>query len=102
MKALPWIVTGVGAATAIVGWGVIGSMANAQQSDDPDEQNAAHDKAVVADILGIAGCAIAAGGAVWGIVSLVKGGKEDEGGSSAKVVPYADQKQAGLSATFTF
>ncbi len=98
MKVLPWIVTGVGAGTAVIGWVVLGG-----QSKDTDSYNFEErkSKAAAADIVGIAGSAIAVGGVVWGVVTLVKGAKSGKE-SAAVVVPFADQNTAGLSATFTF
>ncbi len=82
LDVVPWVVAGVGGVTAIVGWGVIGSLAKGKQPTDPDAdpaaQDEAHDMAFIADILGGVGAAIAVGGAVWGIMRLTKKGGGDE------------------------
>ncbi len=85
LDVVPWAVAGVGGVTAIVGWGVIGAMAKGKQPADPEAdpaaQNDAHDMALIADILGGVGAAIAVGGTIWGIMRLTKkdGGDEEPG-----------------------
>ncbi len=85
LDVVPWAVAGLGGATAIVGWGVIGGIAKGKQpadsNADPAAQNDAHDMAFIADILGGVGAAIAVGGAIWGIMRLTKkkGGDEEPG-----------------------
>ncbi|MCK9462433.1 MAG: PEGA domain-containing protein [Proteobacteria bacterium] len=88
LDVVPWVVAGVGVVGVAVGWGVLGSLAkNAQPSDpdaDPAAQDDAHKKAVVADVVGIVGAVIAAAGATWGTIRIVKKNK----GESAE--PAAD------------
>jgi hypothetical protein len=85
MDVVPWAVAGLGGVTAIVGWGVIGGIAKGKQpadsNTDPAAQNDAHDMALVADILGGVGAAIAVGGVIWGVMRLTKkkGGDEEPG-----------------------
>ncbi len=112
MDVVPWVVAGVGGITAIVGWGVIGGMAKGKQpadsEADPAAQNDAHDMALIADILGGVGAAIAVGGAIWGIMRLTKkkgGGEkpgvEDEADVEVSVLPiFGDTNGVAASVRF--
>lgn len=94
MDILPWAVAGVGAAGAIVGWAVVGSLANANNDTD---------LALVADIIGFASSAVLIGGAVWGIVRIVKKKKgENLESPTAMVLPLVSPQAAGLGAVLTF
>ncbi|MCU0663542.1 MAG: tetratricopeptide repeat protein [Myxococcota bacterium] len=94
MDILPWVVAGVGGATAIVGWGVVGSLAKSNNDTG---------QALTADIIGIAGSAVLAGGAIWGIVHLVKKKKGERSETpTAMVVPILSPSTTGLGASFTF
>ena len=117
LDVVPWVVTGVGAIGAGVGWGVLGSMAkSAQPSEDlkdtdydqyKKKQDDAHTKAVVADVVGAVGAAIAVGGLVWGIMRITKkGGDEEEvpaeGEADVAVVPFFGGDSGGVVATVQF
>jgi hypothetical protein len=98
LDVVPWVIAGVGAAAAIVGLGVVGGMA--MGNDD-------HDQAVIADIIGWPGVALAVGGTIWGVIRLTS--KESDGepaadpaDASAMIVPLFDGKTAGLGAVITF
>jgi hypothetical protein len=97
MDWLPWTVAGVGAAAAITGLAVVGSIA--LSNDD-------HDMAVVADIVGWSGVAIAAGGVIWGVIHVTKKKKGEAKTPTAKtsliVVPIFNQDGAGVAASVTF
>jgi hypothetical protein len=94
---VPWVLTGVGGAAAIVGLGVLGGMA---LSDDN------HDQAVIADIVGWSGVGLFVAGAVWGIVHVTKkkkaGEKQVSLADGVVVVPLVDRRGAGVAASFTF
>jgi len=98
LDIVPWVVAGVGVVGVGVGWGVLGSLAKKAQPADPalepDKQDDAHKKALIADIVGGASAAIAVGGAVWGIVRIVK----KKGGESAE--PAATDPAAGAEVSF--
>ncbi len=106
LDIVPWVVAGVGGAMAIVGLGVIGGLAKGAEPSNPDEdptaQDDAHKKAVIADAIGWPGLAIAAGGAIWGIIRLTSKESSDSDGDSAAVIPFVDKDRAGVSASFTF
>lgn len=117
LDVVPWVVTGVGAVGAGVGWGVLGSMAkSAQPSEDlkdtdydqyKKKQDDAHTKAVVADVVGAVGAALAVGGLVWGIMRITKkGGDEEEvpqeGEADVAVVPFFGGDSGGVVATVQF
>ncbi|MCP4677787.1 MAG: PEGA domain-containing protein [Deltaproteobacteria bacterium] len=91
LDVVPWVIAGVGGAAAIVGLVVVGGMAAA--NDD-------HDQAVIADIIGWPGLALAAGGTIWGIVRITS--KESKGGSDVAIVPMIDKNRSGVAAAFTF
>lgn len=91
MDVVPWVVAGVGAATAIVGLGVLGGMAKSNED---------HDMAVLADAVGWPGVGLAAIGTVWGIVHVVK--KKKESKAAVSVLPALDPSGAGVAATVTF
>ncbi len=94
LDVVPWVVTGVGAATAVAGWAAFGIPAN----KDGDT-----DKARLADIVGFVGVGIAVGGAVWGIVRLVKKKKKSgESSVSMTVMPLAGDHTAGAAASISF
>ncbi len=91
LDVVPWVIAGVGGAMAIVGLGIVGGMAAA--NDD-------HDQAVIADIIGWPGVALAVGGSIWGIIRIK--GKESKDGSDVAIVPLIDKNRTGVAATFTF
>jgi hypothetical protein len=96
LDIVPWAIAGVGAVAAIVGLGVIGGMAMA--NDD-------HDQAVIADAIGWPGVALAAGGTAWGIYNLTAGADEepDTGDDAAvTVVPVVGDGVAGVAAAVQF
>jgi hypothetical protein len=94
LDIVPWAVAGVGGITAAVGWGVLGSQANSEGDTH---------KAMIADIVGGVGVAVAVGGAVWGIVRLIKK-KKGKGAdtSSVSAMPLVTADQAGMAASFSF
>lgn len=94
LDVVPWAIAGVGAVAAIVGLGIVGGMAMA--NDD-------HDQAVIADIIGWPGVALAAGGTAWGIYNLTAGADEEPGeGSEVAVVPMVGDTGAGVTAVVQF
>jgi tetratricopeptide (TPR) repeat protein len=98
MDWLPWTVAGVGGAMAITGLAVMGSIA--LSNDDQD-------LALVADIVGWSGVAIAAGGIIWGSIHLAKKKKKataetPDTKASFIVVPVVNQNGAGVAASVTF
>jgi len=94
LDVVPWVIAGVGAAAAVVGLGVVGGMALANDN---------HDQAVIADIIGWPGVALAAAGTIWGIVRLTSSEREvDPAEVSAMVVPLIGDRTAGLGAVVTF
>jgi hypothetical protein len=94
LDIVPWAVAGVGGITAAVSWGVIGSKAKSEGDTN---------KAMIADIVGGVGVAIAVGGAVWGIVRLIKKKKSKaQETSSVSVTPLVAADQAGMAASFSF
>jgi hypothetical protein len=98
MNILPWAVAGAGAVGAIVGWGVLGSVAMSKDGTDEGKS-----LAQVADIIGIAGSALLVGGAVWGVVLIAKKKKgETPEAPTAVVLPLLSRNLAGLGATVSF
>ncbi|MDD5307515.1 MAG: tetratricopeptide repeat protein [Deltaproteobacteria bacterium] len=93
MDVVPWAICGVGAAAAVVGWGVLGGMALSAGD---------HDQAVIADIIGASGAVVAAAGAGWGIYNLVSGGSESNPGTIAAVAPVVGPHAAYVSAAVAF
>ena len=97
LDVVPWVVAGVGAAGVAIGWGVLGSLAKkAQPADataDPDAQDAAHKKAIVADVVGAVSAGVLAAGVIWGVVRTVK----KKGGESAAP---AEGAQVSLAPVF--
>jgi hypothetical protein len=91
LDVLPWAIAGVGAAAAIVGLGVIGGMAVANED---------HDQAVIADAVGWPGVALAAGGAAWGIYNLTA--PDDEDPTEVAVVPMFGETGGGITAVVQF
>jgi hypothetical protein len=94
LDVVPWVVTGVGAVTAIVGWTALGI---------PAKQDEDEGKAHIADIVGFVGVGVAVGGAIWGVVRLItkkKSGTRES--SSVSVVPMADGRSARMTASITF
>src|SRR5262249_45526764 len=89
----PWVVTGVGVAAVGAGvvFGLLASSKHDAATTEPvqttanAEQSQAKTFATIADVSIIAGGAIAAGGLVWGLLSLRSGDKTDRG--SARVTP---------------
>jgi hypothetical protein len=98
LDVVPWVIAGVGAAAAIVGLGVVGGMAIGNND---------HDQAVIADIIGWPGVALAVGGTIWGVIRLTSKESDGEPGAetasaSAMLVPVFDGKTAGLGAVVAF
>jgi len=91
-RVVPWVLVGVGAAAAVVGFGVFGGMAVAQ-----DDTTKAH----IADGVGFGGAALAVAGLTWGIVHLIKSKKEPEQ-TAAFAAPFVTGHTAGLVATVEF
>jgi len=116
LDVVPWVIAGVGVVGVAVGWGVLGSLAKGAQPKDSlkdtdyakwkSEQNDAHDKAKIADIIGIVGAVVAAGGATWGIIHIVKkkGGESAEPAAGAEVsfVPVIGPETGGAAAVVEF
>ena len=111
LDVVPWVIAGVGVIGVGVGWGVIGSLAKkAEPSDpvaEPDKQDDAHSKAKIADIIGIASAAVAAGGAIWGIIRIVqkkKGESAEPVAESAAVsfAPVIGDETGGVAAVVNF
>lgn len=92
LRVVPWVITGVGAATAIIGFGVIGGMAVAQNDTT---------KAHIADGVGFGGAAVAVGGLIWGIVRTLKS-KKELAPTSAYALPFVDGQTAGFTAAVEF
>ena len=86
----PWVIAGTGAAIAVAGFAGIGTVAMVRS-----DESLAH----VSDAVGWPGVAIAAGGAIWGIVRLVKKKKESR---SAWVAPALNRYVTGVAAGLTF
>jgi len=62
-----------------------------------------HDQAVIADIIGWPGVALAVGGTIWGVLRLTsKESDEEPVEATAMVVPVFGEKTAGLGAVVTF
>ncbi|MFO8071829.1 MAG: PEGA domain-containing protein [Polyangia bacterium] len=93
LDVVPWAIAGVGAAAAIVGFGVVGGMA--MGNDD-------HDQAVIADIIGWPGVALAAGGTIWGVLRITGDEESPADDSELAVIPVVGDKTAGVSASITF
>ena len=94
LDVVPWVVTGVGAVTAIVGWTAVGI---------PAKQDEDEDKAHIADIVGFVGVGVAVGGAIWGVVRLITKKKSSaRESSSVSVIPGADGRSAQMTASITF
>ena len=91
-RVVPWVLTGVGAVTAVVGFGVFGGMAVAN-----DDTTKAH----IADAVGFSGAALAVAGLTWGIVHLVKS-KKEASQAKAFALPFVAGRSAGLAATVEF
>jgi len=115
LDVVPWVIAGVGVIGVGVGWGVLGSLAKkAQPADanaDPDAQDAAHKKALIADIVGGVSAAIAVGGAVWGIIRIVQKKKgesaepaatEPAAGAEVSFAPVIGPEAGGVAAVVTF
>ena len=87
-----------------IGWGVLGTGAKSEreEAETREEQDAAHDKAVIADIVSFGGAAIAVAGIVWGIVHIAKKEKPAPEPESARIYPIVDENSAGVGAAFTF
>lgn len=94
LKVVPWVIAGVGAAAAITGLGVIGGIA--MSKDD-------HSLAVVADIVGWPGVALAVGGTVWGLYNVLS---DDEASGaddpSVAILPIVGPSDAYVAATVRF
>jgi tetratricopeptide (TPR) repeat protein len=110
LDVVPWVIAGVGVVGVGVGWGVLGSLAKkAQPADanaDPDAQDAAHKKALIADIVGGVSAGIAVAGVVWGIVRIVqkKGGETPDAaaGAQVSVAPIVIPEGGGAAAVVEF
>jgi tetratricopeptide (TPR) repeat protein len=110
LDVVPWVIAGVGVVGVGVGWGVLGSLAKkAEPADpalDPDAQDAAHKKALIADIVGIASAVVAAAGATWGIIRIVKKkkGESPEPAADAAVsfAPVVGPEVGGFAAAVEF
>jgi hypothetical protein len=116
LDVVPWVIAGVGVVGVGVGWGVLGSMAKKAQpaaslkdTDYPkwkSDQDAAHKKALIADIIGGASAAIAVAGVVWGVVRIVqkKGGESAAPAAGAQVsfAPVIGDGAGGLAAVVDF
>ncbi len=92
LDVVPWVIAGVGGAAAIVGLGVFGGMAVA--NDD-------HDMALLADYIGWPGVGVAAGGLIWGIIRITSKQSEKLETQAINVVPLFDRDRAFVLATFT-
>jgi tetratricopeptide (TPR) repeat protein len=93
LDVVPWAIAGVGAAAAIVGFGVVGGMA--MGNDD-------HDQAVIADIIGWPGVALAAGGTIWGVLRITGDEESPADDPELAVIPVVGDQTAGVSASITF
>jgi tetratricopeptide (TPR) repeat protein len=110
LDVVPWVIAGVGAVGAGVGWGVLGSMAkNKQPADanaDPGAQDDAHKLAIIADVVGAAGAAIAAAGVAWGVVRIIQKKKgesaEPTAGAQVSFAPFAGEGTGGAVAVVQF
>jgi tetratricopeptide (TPR) repeat protein len=116
LDVVPWVIAGVGVVGVGVGWGALGSMAKGAQPKaslkETDyakwktDQDAAHKKALIADIVGGASAAIAAAGVIWGVVRIVqkKGGESAEPAAGAQVsfAPVIGDRTGGVAAVVEF
>ena len=92
MDVVPWVVAGVGGAGAAVGFGVIGGMAKSEED---------HSKAVIADIVGFSGVALAVGGTIWGLYNVLSD-DESPGEAQVSAVPVFNRSTVGVAAAVTF
>ena len=116
LDVVPWVIAGVGVVGVGVGWGALGSMANSAQPSaslkESDyaawkkKQDDAHGKAVVADIVGIAGAVVAAAGATWGIIRIIQKKKGESAapaaGAQVSFAPFAAEGTGGAVAVVQF
>jgi hypothetical protein len=99
LDVIPWVIAGVGGAAAIVGLGVLGGMASS--NDD-------HDMAVIADVVGWPGVALAVGGTTWGLVRILTAEDEGDGEgapaaeAAVAILPLVDRRTAGVAASISF
>jgi hypothetical protein len=109
LDVVPWVIAGVGVVAVGVGWGALGSVAKGKQPSDPDAdpaaQNDAHKMAIVADAVGIAGAVIAAAGATWGVIRIVKkkkGESAEPAGAQVSLAPIIGDGTGGVLADVRF
>jgi tetratricopeptide (TPR) repeat protein len=110
LDVVPWVIAGVGVVGVGVGWGVLGSLAKKAQPPDPalepDKQDAAHKKGIIADIVAGASLAVAAAGATWGIIRIVQKKKgesaEPAAGAAVSFAPVIGPEAGGVAAVVEF
>lgn len=90
LDVVPWAIAGTGAAIAVAGFAGIGTVAMVRS-----DESLAH----ISDAVGWPGVAVAAGGAIWGIVRLAKKKKESR---SAWIAPALNRQFTGAAAGLTF
>jgi tetratricopeptide (TPR) repeat protein len=116
LDVVPWVIAGVGVVGVGVGWGVLGSLAKKAEPDPAlketnypkweSDQNAAHKKGIIADIVGIASSVVAAAGATWGIIRIVQKKKgesaEPAAGAVVSFAPVIGPEAGGVAAVVEF